>query len=84
MRPPVDGWEAIRRQRFSDPEVTALQRAIVERRDMRHFLPNTAMPEGLLEKLVAAAHYGPSVGYMQVRGRRSKYLDHQQKSENGY
>jgi 5,6-dimethylbenzimidazole synthase len=63
----VDGWEAIRRQRFSDPEVTALQRAIVERRDMRHFLPNTAMPEGLLEKLVAAAHYGPSVGYMQVR-----------------
>ena len=31
---------------------------------MRHFLPD-ALPEGLLEKLVEAAHLAPSVGYMQ-------------------
>jgi 5,6-dimethylbenzimidazole synthase len=39
-------------------------RAIAERRDIRHFVPGP-LPAGLLERLVDAAHHGPSVGYMQ-------------------
>jgi 5,6-dimethylbenzimidazole synthase len=50
--------------RYSDTEIAALDRAIRERRDMRHFLPDP-LPEGLLERLVEAAHWAPSVGYMQ-------------------
>jgi len=50
--------------RYSDAEITAIERAIRERRDMRHFLPDP-LPAGLLERLVAAAHLAPSVGYMQ-------------------
>ena len=50
--------------RFTEPEIEAVYRVIRERRDMRHFLPDP-LPEGLLERLVAAAHLAPSVGYMQ-------------------
>ncbi|MDP2107899.1 MAG: 5,6-dimethylbenzimidazole synthase [Rhodocyclaceae bacterium] len=50
--------------RYSTEEITAVERAIRERRDMRHFLPDP-LPDGLLERLVAAAHLAPSVGYMQ-------------------
>ncbi|MEW6467186.1 MAG: 5,6-dimethylbenzimidazole synthase [Pseudomonadota bacterium] len=50
--------------RYTDAEIAALDRAIRERRDMRHFLPDP-LPEGLLERLVEAAHLAPSVGYMQ-------------------
>lgn len=50
--------------RYPDPEIAALDRTIRERRDMRHFLPDP-LPEGLLERLVEAAHLAPSVGYMQ-------------------
>lgn len=50
--------------RFSDPEIAALWRAIRERRDMRHFLPDP-LPEGLLDDLIEAAHLAPSVGFMQ-------------------
>ncbi|MDI6746359.1 MAG: 5,6-dimethylbenzimidazole synthase [Rhodocyclaceae bacterium] len=50
--------------RYSAAEITAVERAIRERRDMRHFLPDP-LPDGLLERLVAAAHRAPSVGYMQ-------------------
>lgn len=50
--------------RYSETEIAALWRVLGERRDMRHFLPD-ALPEGLLEKLVEAAHLAPSVGYMQ-------------------
>ncbi|MHB1360534.1 MAG: 5,6-dimethylbenzimidazole synthase [Rhodocyclaceae bacterium] len=50
--------------RYSDTEIAAVERAIRERRDMRHFLPDP-LPDGLLERLVEAAHLAPSVGYMQ-------------------
>lgn len=50
--------------RYSDAERAAVYRAIYERRDMRHFLPNPIAPE-LLAKLLDAAHHAPSVGFMQ-------------------
>lgn len=49
---------------YSEAEIAAVYRVIRERRDMRHFVPG-ALPEGLLERLIAAAHHAPSVGYMQ-------------------
>ena len=54
--------------RYSDPEIEALWRVLRERRDMRHFLPaadTEPLPDGLIERLVLAAHLAPSVGYMQ-------------------
>ena len=54
--------------RYSEPEIAALWRALRERRDMRHFTPAAqagALPEGLIERLVLAAHLAPSVGFMQ-------------------
>lgn len=50
--------------RYSAEEIAAVDRAIRERRDMRHFLPDP-LPDGLVERLVEAAHLAPSVGYMQ-------------------
>jgi 5,6-dimethylbenzimidazole synthase len=50
--------------RYSDTDIAALERTIRERRDMRHFLPDP-LPEGMIERLVEAAHLAPSVGYMQ-------------------
>lgn len=53
---------------YTQAEIGALWRALRERRDMRHFVPKAeaeALPEGLLERLVEAAHLAPSVGYMQ-------------------
>jgi 5,6-dimethylbenzimidazole synthase len=50
--------------RYPDADIEAVARAIRERRDMRHFVPG-ALPQGLLERLVDAAHHAPSVGYMQ-------------------
>jgi 5,6-dimethylbenzimidazole synthase len=49
---------------FSDDEIQAVYRAIRERRDMRHFLSAPVEPEQLA-RLIAAAHMGPSVGFMQ-------------------
>jgi 5,6-dimethylbenzimidazole synthase len=49
---------------YSDEERAAVYRAIRERRDMRHFLPDPIDPE-LLRRLLDAAHHAPSVGYMQ-------------------
>jgi len=51
-------------QKFSDPEIAAVYRAIAERRDMRHFVRGDIAPE-LLAKLLNAAHRAPSVGLMQ-------------------
>ena len=54
--------------RYSDAEIEALWRTLRERRDMRHFVPAAKaapLPEGLIERLVLAAHLAPSVGYMQ-------------------
>ncbi len=50
--------------RYSDAECAAIYRAIYERRDMRHFLPDPIAPE-LLHRLLDAAHHAPSVGFMQ-------------------
>ncbi len=49
---------------FSDLECNAVYRAIYERRDMRHFLPDPIDPI-LLTRLLNAAHQAPSVGFMQ-------------------
>lgn len=49
---------------FSPQEIEAVYRAIRERRDMRHFSAEP-MAEGQLERLLGAAHFAPSVGYMQ-------------------
>jgi nicotinate-nucleotide--dimethylbenzimidazole phosphoribosyltransferase len=52
------GW------RFSQPEQDAVWRALRERRDVRRFRPD-ALPDGVLERLLEAAHAAPSVGLMQ-------------------
>lgn len=49
---------------YSQPEISAVYRAIFERRDMRHFLPDAIEPE-ILQRLLLAAHHAPSVGFMQ-------------------
>ncbi|MDA8454210.1 5,6-dimethylbenzimidazole synthase [Acidovorax sp. GBBC 3334] len=49
---------------YSDAERDAVYRAIHERRDMRHFAGGTVEP-AVLERLLRAAHHGPSVGFMQ-------------------
>ena len=49
--------------RFTDPEIAAVYKAIAERRDVRHFLPDPLEPE-LLQRLLQAAHLAPSVGFM--------------------
>jgi 5,6-dimethylbenzimidazole synthase len=50
--------------RYPQAEIDALYRAIAERRDIRHFLPDPVDP-ALLQRLLQAAHLGPSVGFMQ-------------------
>jgi 5,6-dimethylbenzimidazole synthase len=49
---------------YSTEEQTAVYRAIYERRDMRHFLPDVVEPK-VLQRLLHAAHHAPSVGFMQ-------------------
>lgn len=49
---------------FPDTEIAAVYRAIAERRDIRHFLPDPVDP-AVLQRLLWAAHRAPSVGYMQ-------------------
>ena len=49
---------------FSPPEIDTIYRAIRERRDMRHFIDKPLEP-GTLARLIQAAHWGPSVGFMQ-------------------
>ncbi|MGF6652156.1 5,6-dimethylbenzimidazole synthase [Paraburkholderia youngii] len=49
---------------FDDSEREAVYRAIYERRDMRHFVPDPVDP-AVLRRLLDAAHHAPSVGYMQ-------------------
>lgn len=50
--------------KFPHEQREAVYRAINERRDMRHFLPDPIDAE-TLERLLKAAHAAPSVGYMQ-------------------
>jgi len=49
---------------FTAAERDAVYRAINERRDMRHFLPDPVAAEQL-QRLLQAAHMAPSVGFMQ-------------------
>jgi 5,6-dimethylbenzimidazole synthase len=49
---------------FDSAQIAAVYQAIATRRDMRHFLPDAIDP-ALLQRLLAAAHCAPSVGYMQ-------------------
>jgi 5,6-dimethylbenzimidazole synthase len=49
---------------YSPEEIAAVYRAIRERRDMRHF-ESTPLEPGQLERLIEAAHWAPSVGFMQ-------------------
>jgi 5,6-dimethylbenzimidazole synthase len=50
--------------KFPPEQREAVYRAINERRDMRHFLPDPIAPN-TLQRLLEAAHAAPSVGYMQ-------------------
>lgn len=53
------------RQRFDAAARDAVYRAIALRRDVRHFEPGQVVPEDQLQRLLEAAHQGPSVGLMQ-------------------
>jgi 5,6-dimethylbenzimidazole synthase len=50
---------------FSEPERTAVYRAIGARRDVRHGFVDRPLPDELLKRLLSAAHSAPSVGFMQ-------------------
>lgn len=50
---------------FSPDERRAVYRAITERRDMRQFVPGSAVAPEVLGRLLQAAHAAPSVGLMQ-------------------
>jgi 5,6-dimethylbenzimidazole synthase len=49
---------------FTPAEIDTVYRVIAERRDMRHFRSDP-LDEALLMRLLQAAHFAPSVGYMQ-------------------
>lgn len=49
---------------YPPEQIAGVYRAIRERRDMRHFLPD-AMPAEQLLRFIQAAHQAPSVGFMQ-------------------
>lgn len=69
--------------KFDQEQRAAVYRAINERRDMRHFLPDAVDPE-TLQRLLEAAHAAPSVGYMQpwrfirITDRKLREAIHQQ------
>jgi 5,6-dimethylbenzimidazole synthase len=54
----------LNKHRFNDSERAGVYKAIAERRDMRHFLPDEIDPE-ILQNLLQAAHQAGSVGLMQ-------------------
>lgn len=49
---------------FNQQDKDAIYRVIAERRDMRHFRPDP-VPTEILARLLQAAHFAPSVGFMQ-------------------
>jgi 5,6-dimethylbenzimidazole synthase len=49
---------------YTQQEKEIIYRVIRERRDIRHFLPDP-VPESVLARILEAAHYAPSVGFMQ-------------------
>jgi len=50
---------------YGDQEREAVYRAIATRRDVRSGFLDEPLPDGLLRRLLAAAHCAPSVGLMQ-------------------
>lgn len=56
--------EVVAEHRFPDQQIAGVYRAIAERRDMRHFLPDPVDTE-TLARLLQAAHQAGSVGLMQ-------------------
>ncbi len=50
---------------FEDAERDALYKAIFSRRDVRGQFTDTAIAEDVLSRILMAAHYAPSVGFMQ-------------------
>lgn len=57
--------KALRNGRFSHRERIAVYRAIFERRDVRRNFLSTPIEEEVLVRLLTAAHYAGSVGFMQ-------------------
>lgn len=51
-------------KRYTDSDIEAIYRVIEQRRDIRHFT-REPVDEALLERLLKAAHFAPSVGFMQ-------------------
>ena len=52
---------------FTDEARAAIYQTIFSRRDVRgQFLPK-AVPDEVLSRIITAAHYAPSVGFMQPR-----------------
>jgi 5,6-dimethylbenzimidazole synthase len=60
----MDPYEPPASFAFSPAECAAVYRAILERRDCRHFRPDP-LPDEVIDRLLAAAHHAPSVGFMQ-------------------
>lgn len=52
-------------EQFSAQARDALYRVLHARRDMRHFLPESAIDSAVLQRMLEAAHSAPSVGLMQ-------------------
>ena len=50
---------------FNDAERDALYHTIFSRRDVRGQFTSTPIPEDVLSRVLMAAHYAPSVGFMQ-------------------
>jgi len=51
--------------RFNDAERNALYQTIFSRRDVRGQFLSEPIPEDVLSRILMAAHYAPSVGFMQ-------------------
>lgn len=60
----IEAATAGSQQAFVPEARAAVYRAILERRDMRHFSGGSVDPE-TLRRLLTAAHHAPSVGFMQ-------------------
>lgn len=56
---------AMTEQGYTDSERRAIYKVMSERRDTRRFSANSAVPECVLRRVLAAAHSAPSVGLMQ-------------------
>jgi len=56
---------AVAEQSYTDAERRAIYKVMSERRDMRRFSADSAVPESVLRRVLLAAHSAPSVGLMQ-------------------